>query len=98
MANANASRICHLLDIYDRHHGDEMNEEKGTRCNELMVLGKYLEVLEEHSNVLAKVLACTCKVHGSRYGRIGRRIKPCVQITGTWTVDVPAVSVHGPSM
>ena len=35
MANANASRICHLLDIYDRHHGDEMNEEKGTRCNEL---------------------------------------------------------------
>jgi hypothetical protein len=38
MANANASRICHLLDIYDRHHGDEMNEEKGTRCNELMCL------------------------------------------------------------
>ena len=83
MANANASRICHLLDIYDRHHGDEMNEEKGTRCNELMVLGKYLEVLEEYWNVLAKVLAGTCKVHGSRYGRIGRRIKLCVQITGT---------------
>ena len=46
MANANASRICHLLDIYDRHHGDEMNEEKGTRCNELMVLGKYLMCLK----------------------------------------------------
>ena len=42
MANANASRICHLLDIYDRHHGDEMNEEKGTRCNELKVLASIL--------------------------------------------------------
>ena len=69
-----------------------------SRCNELMVLGKYLEVLEEYLNVLAKVLACTCKVHGSRYGRIGRRIKPCVQITGTWTVEMSAMSVHGPSM
>jgi len=36
-----------------------------------MVLGKYLEVLEEYLNVLAKVLAGTCKVHGSKYGRIG---------------------------
>ena len=60
-----------------------MNEEKGTRCNELMVLGRYLEVLEEYLNVLAKVLACICKVHGSGCGRVGRRIKPCVQITGT---------------
>ena len=48
MANANASRICHLLDIYDRHHGDEMNEEKGTRCNELMVLAKYLKYLQKY--------------------------------------------------
>ena len=26
----------------DRHHGDEMNEEKGTRCNELKVLASIL--------------------------------------------------------
>ena len=76
-----------------------------SRCNELMVLGKYLKVLEKYLkvlekylNVLAKVLACTFKVHGSKYGRIGRRIKPYVQTTGTWTVEMPAMSVHGPSM
>ena len=62
------------------------------------MLGKYLEVLEEYSNVLAKYLHVLAKCVESRYGRIGRRIKPCVQITGTWTVEVPEMSVHGPSM
>ena len=61
MANANASRICHLLDIYDRHHGDEMNEEKGTRCNELMVLGKYLMCLESTWRCLRSTRMCLQK-------------------------------------
>jgi hypothetical protein len=45
MANATASRHVTFLTCQcplDRHHGDEMNVEKGTRCNELKVLATIL--------------------------------------------------------
>ena len=61
MANANASRICHLLDIYDRHHGDEMNEEKGTRCNELMCLESTWRCLRSTRMCLQKYLHVLAK-------------------------------------
>ena len=70
-----------------------MNEEKGTRCNELMVLAKYLKYLQKY------LQECLLRSGRSKYGcaAMGRRIKPYVQGTGTWTVEVSAMSVHGPA-